>query len=51
MGHAYTPGLKVSAAAEARRTRLLPIAGEVLVAVGDRVGVAHGGGGARIVLP
>jgi len=37
MGHAYTPGLKVSAAAEARRTRLLPIAGEVLVAVGDRV--------------
>jgi hypothetical protein len=37
MGHAYTPGLKVSAAAEVRRQRLLPIAGEVLVAVGDAV--------------
>jgi hypothetical protein len=37
MGHAYTPGLKVSAAAEVRRTRLLPIAGEVLVKVGDAV--------------
>ncbi|MGQ0553636.1 MAG: hypothetical protein ACT4PU_10495 [Planctomycetota bacterium] len=37
MGHAYTPGLKVSAAAEIRRTRLLPIAGEVLVQVGQAV--------------
>ncbi len=37
MGHAYTPGLKVSAAAEVRRTRTLPIRGEVLVVVGDRV--------------
>jgi hypothetical protein len=37
MGHAYTPGLKVSAAAEYVRARLLPIAGEVLVQVGDRV--------------
>jgi hypothetical protein len=37
MGHAYTPGLKVSAAAEVRRTRLLPLAGELLVKVGDRV--------------
>lgn len=37
MGHAYTPGLKVSAAAEMRRARLLPIAGEVLVSVGQRV--------------
>jgi biotin carboxyl carrier protein len=37
VGHAYTPGLKVSAAAEMRRTRLLPIAGELLVAVGQRV--------------
>jgi hypothetical protein len=37
MGHAYTPGLKVSAAAEYVRPRLLPIAGEVLVKVSDRV--------------
>ena len=37
MGHAYTPGLKVSAAAEVRHQRLLPIAGEVLVKVGDAV--------------
>lgn len=37
MGHAYTPGLKVSAAAEMRRVRLLPIAGEVLVQVGQQV--------------
>ena len=37
MGHAYTPGLKVSAAAEVRRTRLLPLAGELLVKLGDRV--------------
>jgi hypothetical protein len=37
MGHAYTPGLKVSAAAECMRQRLLPIHGEVLVKVGDRV--------------
>jgi hypothetical protein len=37
VGHAYTPGLKVSAAAEMRRVRLLPIAGEVLVQVGQRV--------------
>ena len=31
MGHAYTPGLKVSAAAEFIRIRTLPIPGEVLV--------------------
>jgi hypothetical protein len=37
MGHAYTPGLKVSSAAEVRRTRLLPIAGELLVKPGDAV--------------
>jgi hypothetical protein len=37
MGHAYTPGLKVSSAAEVRRSRLLPLAGELLVKVGDRV--------------
>jgi len=37
VGHAYTPGLKVSAAAEMRRSRQLPIAGEVLVQVGQTV--------------
>lgn len=36
MGHAYTPGLKVSAAAAFTRSRILPIPGDVLVAVGDR---------------
>ncbi len=38
MGHAYTPGLKVSAAAEYSRRRILPIPGEVLVKQGDQVG-------------
>jgi len=38
MGHAYTPGLKVSDAAEFIRHRLLPIPGEVLVTLGARVG-------------
>jgi hypothetical protein len=37
MGHAYTPGLKVSAAAEYVRQRTLPIPGEVLVKQGDHV--------------
>jgi hypothetical protein len=37
MGHAYTPGLKVSAAAEWTRRRLLPIKGEVLVQPGTTV--------------
>jgi biotin carboxyl carrier protein len=37
MGHAYTPGLKVSAAAEFVRARILPIHGEVLVKQGDQV--------------
>ncbi len=37
MGHAYTPRLKVSAAAEYVRSRLLPIRGDVLVSVGDQV--------------
>jgi hypothetical protein len=37
VGHAYTPGLKVSAAAEVRRSRILPLAGEVLVKLGERV--------------
>ncbi len=37
MGHAYTPGLKVSPAADFVRHRLLPIRGEVLVRQGDTV--------------
>ena len=37
MARAYTPGLKVSAHTRHRARRLLPIAGEVLVKVGDRV--------------
>ena len=37
MGHAYTPGLKVSAAAEYVRSRMLPIPGEVQVKEGDAV--------------
>ncbi len=37
MGHAYTPGLKVSAAAEYTRSRMLPIPGEVLVRDGEAV--------------
>jgi hypothetical protein len=37
MGHAYTPGLKVSAAAEFVRSRRLPIPGEVLVGLGAEV--------------
>lgn len=38
MGHAYTPGLKVSAAADFVRVRTLPIPGEVLVRQGEAVG-------------
>ncbi len=37
MGHAYTPGLKVSAAAEYMRSRMLPIPGELQVKQGDAV--------------
>ena len=37
MASAYTPGLTVSGDTVVRRTRLLPIKGEVLVTVGDRV--------------
>ena len=37
MANAYTPGLKVSARTRHRARRLLPIAGDVLVRVGDRV--------------
>ncbi|MEP0766719.1 MAG: hypothetical protein HRF45_09295 [Fimbriimonadia bacterium] len=37
MGTAYTPGLTVSGQAVIRKTRLLPIKGQVLVKVGDQV--------------
>ena len=37
MAHAYTPGLKVTGAAVIRKTRLLPLEGEVLVEEGQRV--------------
>ncbi|HHY34625.1 MAG TPA: hypothetical protein GX510_03145 [Firmicutes bacterium] len=37
MAHAYTPGLKVTEKAVIRKTRRLPIPGEVLVAEGDAV--------------
>lgn len=37
MAKAYTPGLKVSSSTVFRARRLLPVAGEVLVAAGDRV--------------
>lgn len=37
MAHAYTPGLRVSPRTEVRRERRLPLRGEVLVGVGDRV--------------
>ena len=37
MGYAYSPGLKVLAATTLRRQRRLPLAGAVLVRIGDRV--------------
>jgi len=37
MGTAYTPGLKVSSGTVVRKTRRLPIKGQVTVGVGDRV--------------
>lgn len=37
MAHAYTPGLRVTAWSTIRKERRLPLAGEVLVGVGDRV--------------
>jgi hypothetical protein len=37
MGAAYTPGLKVTARTTVRKARRLPLAGEVVVAVGERV--------------
>ncbi len=38
MAHAYTPGLKVSRTELVRKTRRLPLKGEVLVEVGEIVG-------------
>jgi hypothetical protein len=40
MGDAYTPGLTVSPSVTVRKTRRLPLTGEVVVSVGDRVGAA-----------
>jgi len=37
MAHAYTPGLRVTPQTLVRRERRLPLKGDVLVAVGDRV--------------
>ncbi len=37
MAHAYTPGLKVAAGTTIRNERRLPIGGEVIVRVGDRI--------------
>ena len=37
MAHAYTPGLKVAAGTTIRNERRLPIEGEVIVQVGDRI--------------
>jgi hypothetical protein len=37
MAHAYTPGLKVTAGMTIRKERRLPLEGEVLVQVGDKV--------------
>jgi hypothetical protein len=37
MAHAYTPGLRVTELAAVRKERILPLKGEVLVRVGDRV--------------
>lgn len=37
MGHAYTPGLKVTERLLVRKNRILPLKGDVMVKVGDRV--------------
>jgi len=37
MAHAYTPGLKVTEQIELHKRRILPLKGEVLVKVGDKV--------------
>lgn len=41
MAHAYTPGLKVAARTHHRLRRVLPLPGEVLVSVGERVAARH----------
>ncbi|MEW5795339.1 MAG: hypothetical protein AB1772_03165 [Candidatus Zixiibacteriota bacterium] len=38
MGHAYTPGLKVKEELLVKKQRILPLKGDVLVKVGDKVG-------------
>ena len=38
MGHAYTPGLKVTDKILVKKRRILPLKGEVIVKVGDKVG-------------
>lgn len=38
MGAAYTPGLKVTARAVVRKARRLPLAGQVVVKIGEKVG-------------
>ncbi|MFQ5499655.1 MAG: hypothetical protein ACE5FH_08275 [Candidatus Zixiibacteriota bacterium] len=38
MGHAYTPGLKVIEKLLVKKSRILPLKGEVIVKVGDKVG-------------
>ena len=37
MAHAYTPGLRVTARTVVRKTRRLPLSGDVVVSTGDRV--------------
>jgi len=37
MAHAYTPGLKVTRKTVLRKERRLPLPGEVVVKVGDKV--------------
>ena len=37
MAHSYTPGLTVTGRTTVRRRRLLPLPGEILVKVGDKV--------------
>ncbi len=37
MGHAYTPGLKVTEKIQVTKKRILPLKGDVLVKVGDKV--------------
>ena len=37
MAHAYTPGLKVTAGMMIRKERRLPLEGEVLIQIGDKV--------------